>query len=225
MLACKLCARLRAHLWEKSDAWERAHSSESAPWSDEPVQNLELVEQAYAVQKTDPAAAFRLYLEAADAGSAWAMNSVAWHYETGTVVAADFDWAQEYYRRAMCAGSWMATIHYARLLADHAYHDDCESVLEDGVSKDFVPAYFWLAWFRYQRCKSRKVCREIRPMLEHAAEAGHPAAQVMLGQWMVRGKFGLRDIPAGFWWISRWVSRSAANAEEAVGDRGAAVIR
>lgn len=222
-MACKLCARWRARLWEKSDAWERAYSNESASWSDEPVQNRELVEQAYAVQKTDPAAAFRLYLEAAEAGSAWAMDAIAWHYEMGTVVTADFDWALEYYRRAISAGSWMATIHYARLLADHGYHDECESVLEDGVSSDFVPACFWLAWFRYQRCKSRKVCLEIKPMLEHAARAGHPGALVMLGQLMIRGKFGLREIPAGFMWGLRWVSRSAADAEEDVGDRSAAV--
>lgn len=222
-MACKLCARWRARLWEKSDAWERARSNESELWSEEPVRNRELIEQAYDTHKTDPAAAFRLYLEAAEAGSAWAMDVVAWHYETGIVVAADLDKAQEYYCRAVCAGSWMATIYYARLLAEHGDHDDCERVLEDGVSSDFVPAYFWLAWFRYQRCKSRKVCREIRPMLERAAGTGHPAAQVMLGQLMIRGKFGLREIPAGFKLGLRWVFRSAADAEEDVGDQGAAV--
>lgn len=220
-MACKLCARLRAHLWEKTDAWERAYASESAPWSDDPVETLERIEQAYAVQNTDRAAAFRLFLEAAEAGSAWALGVVAWRYWTGTDVAADFDKAQEYYRRAMGAGSWMAAIHYARLLAELGQYEDCESVLEDGVSKDFVPAYFWLAWSRHQRCKSRKVCREIKSMLEHAAEAGHPAAQVVLGQWMARGRFGLRAIPTGLKWISRWASRPEAEVD-IFGDRRAA---
>lgn len=220
-MACKLCARWRARLWEKSDAWERARSNESELWSEEPARNRELIEQAGDTRKTDPAAAFRLYRAAAEAGSAWAMDAVAWHYEMGIVVAADLDKAQEYYRRAICAGSWMATIYYARLLADLGDLDDCESVLEDGVSSDFVPAYFWLAWFRYKRCKNRKERRDIRPMLEHAAKAGHPAAQVMLVQLMIFGKFGLREIPAGFKLARRWAFRSAADAEEDVGDRGA----
>lgn len=213
-MACKLCARWRARLWEKSDAWERARSNENALWWEEPVENRELISRAYYCEKTDPAAAFRLYLEAAEAGSAWALNVVASHYETGARVAADLDKAQEYYRRALCAGSWMASIYYARLLAEAGRHDDCESVLEDGVSAGFVPACFWLAWFRYQRSKNGKACRDIRPMLERAASEGHPAAQIMLGQLMIRGKFGLLEIPAAFKWYLRW-TRSSAESEDA----------
>lgn len=212
-MACKLCARWRAHLWAQTDDWERALASENAPWSDDPVRSLELVEQAYAVQESDPVAAFQLFVEAAEAGSAWAMNVVAWHYETGTVVAVDLYWAQEYYLRAISAGSWMATIYYARALADDGYPDDCERVLEDGISRDFIPAYFGLAWYRYRRCKSRKERLEIKPMLEHAAEAGHPAAQAFLGSWMIVGRFGLRHILAGFKWMSRWASRPEAQVD------------
>jgi hypothetical protein len=61
----------------------------------------------------------------------------------------------------------------------------------------FVPAFFWLAWIRYQRCKSREVCREIRPLLEYAAKRGHPEAEITLARLMVHGKFGLRAIATG----------------------------
>ena len=210
-MACKLCARVRAHLWEKTDAWERAHTSETGPWSDDPALSLELVERAYAVQETDPLDAHELMLDAAEAGSAWAMNVVALRYWTGTVVEADLGWAEEYYRRAMETGSWMAAIHLARLLAEQGRHDDCETMLRDCVSRDFVPAYFWLAFLRYQRQKSRKVRREIKPLLVRAAEAWHPAAHAHLGIWMVIGRFGLLDIPAGFMWMSRWVARPEAD--------------
>jgi TPR repeat protein len=220
-LACKLCARWWARLWAKSEAWERARSNDSDLWAEEPARNRELIEQAYETHKTDPAAAFRLYLEAAEAGSAWAMEAVAWHYETGSAVPADFDKAQDYYRRAIGAGSWMATIHYARLLADHGHHDICESVLKDGVSSDFVPACFWLARLRYERCRRRKPNPEIRPMLEHAAKAGHPAAQVMLARLMILGKFGLRAIPAGFKLGLRGAFRSATEAADNAGGQGA----
>ena len=46
-MRCKLCDRWRARQWEKSDAWERAHSNESELWSEEPLRNRELIQQAY----------------------------------------------------------------------------------------------------------------------------------------------------------------------------------
>lgn len=222
-MPCKLCDRWHARLWEKSDAWERAHSNESELWSEEPVRNRELIDRAYSAWTTDPAAAFRLYLEAAEAGSAWAMEAVALHYQTGIAVAADLDKAREYYDRAIGAGSWMATIHYARFLAEHGRHDDCRRVLEDGVASDFVPACFWLAWFRYEQGKSRKVCREIRPMLEYAAGKGHPGAQVTLARWMTWGRFGLSEIPAGIRSTLRMAIQATRNAEEETDDQDAAV--
>lgn len=91
----------------------------------------------------------------------------------------------------------MATIHYARLLTELGHHDACERTLENGVASDFVPAYYWLAWYRYQRSKTRKVRREVRPLLEYAAEKGHPEAKLLLARWMALGKLGLRNIPRG----------------------------
>lgn len=222
-MPCKLCARWRARLWKKCDAWERAHSNESELWWEQPARNRELMQQAEAREKTDPAAAFRLYLEAAEAGTAWAMDVVAWHYQTGTLVAADLDKALEYYHCAICAGSWMATLYYARLLAEQGHHDECESVLEDGVASDFVPACFWLAWFRYERCKTRTLCREIRPMLEYAAGKGHPGARIFLARLMTWGKFGLGEIPAGIGSTLRMALRAARNGDEDADDQDAAV--
>lgn len=205
ILTCKLCD----WLWKKSDAWEVEHSNDIELWWEESDQSRELTEQAYAILKTDPAAACRLFLEAAESGSTLSMKMIGWHYHTGTYVEADFAKAQEYYYRAICAGSWMATLNYAKLLADHGYHDHCEKVLEDGVASDFVPAYFWLAWFRYKRSKSREVCQEIRPMLEYAARKGHPGAKLILGRLMLFGKFGIRGIPEGFKFALRSALESA----------------
>jgi TPR repeat protein len=174
-----------------------AHSNESELWSQESEPNLELIDRASAVESSDPAAAFLLYRDAAEGGSAWAMLHVGWHYHLGVAVAADFDWAQEYYRRAIEAGSWMATIYYARLLADHGHHQHAENLLQDGVVADFVPACYWLASSRYRRDSSRQTAREIRPLLQHAADQGHPMAQILLAGLMTVGKFGLRYIPGG----------------------------
>ncbi len=204
-MTCTPCAWLRARfgsqcdalyesLWKEANSWERVHSNEYELWLEQSDRNRELIEQANAIQDADPEAAFRIRLEAAEAGSAWAMELIAWHYH----VVADFGQAQDFYDRAIRAGSWMATIGYARLLAKHGYPDHCRQVLEDGVQNDFIPACFWLAWFRYKQSPTRTTCREIRPLLERAAENGHPAAKLILARWMARGRFGLREIPKGF---------------------------
>lgn len=212
MPACKFCARLRRWLgvetefscdalwqshWDRCDAWEWANSNRDELWWSDSDRNRMLTEEAYVLRESDPEAAFGMLLEAAEAGSAWAMESLARHYHTGTVVAADYDQAADYYHRAICAGSWMATIAYARLLAEHGDIDESEAVLEDGVRQDFVPAYFWLARLRYDRSPTRATCREIRPLLDYAAKRGHPDAQETLGRLMMKGKYGILAIPRG----------------------------
>ena len=216
-MTCRLCRRFWALFWERCDAWERARSNDSELWFQDTDRNRERMEEASALRKADPAAALRLYLEAADAGSAWASEAVAWHYDSGSGVEADFEKAQEYYRRAIDGGSWMATIGYARLLAEHGHHDLCERLLEDGVSSQFEPAYFWLAWLRYERSESREACWEVRPMMELAASHGHPGANFYLAQWMTTGRFGLREIWRGFRLhlksASRWGREQAEEAD------------
>lgn len=221
ILRCRFCEEWDAVQWERSDAWERAHSNESELWSQESERNLELIDRATVVHNTDPAAAFLLYLDAAEGGSVWAMIQVGWHYHTGTAVEADFDWAQEFYRRAIDAGSWMATIYYARLLDSHDHHEHAENLLQDGVAADFVPACYWLAFFRYRQGPSRHTAREIRPLLQHAADRGHPMAQSFLASLMIMGKLGLRYIPAGiraavrFAWRDDWHEEGDENEESA----------
>lgn len=206
-LICQLCDRFWNAFSAYSDSWERAASNEDQLISQERAQNLDVIERAAEIEETDPSSAFQLYVEAAEAGSVWSLGMVGWHYWTGTGVAADAHKALEYYRRAICGGSWMATIHYARLLAELGHYDSCERTLEQGVAADFVPAYFWLAWCRYEKSKTTKVRREVKPLLEYAAQKGHPQAKLLLSRWMALGKFGLREIPRG----CRLVAQEAAS--------------
>lgn len=185
-------------LWDKVEAWEKVESNDGDLWSQESDLSLELIDQASAIQDTDPQAAFQMYLQAADTGSAFALQMVGWHYHSGTCVAADFELAQDHYYRAICAGSWMATISYARLLDQHGYFDACDRVLEDGVRSGFVPAYFWLAKLRLNRSRSRSSCSAIRPLLNYAADKGHPGAVRLLAALQLLGKYGVREIATGF---------------------------
>ncbi|CAN5459478.1 hypothetical protein BH10PSE14_BH10PSE14_38940 [soil metagenome] len=181
----------------EADAWERAASNDDWLWSEESLENWELIQRAGQIDH-DEAAAFDLHLQGAKAGSVWCQKMVGWRYWTGTGVAADKNLALQYYHSAICGGSWMATLHYARLLYGVGRYDDCERFLNDGISCGFVPSYYWLAWFRHERHGTRAVREEVRPLVEHAAKEGHPAARDLLAHWMRSGKLRLRDIPRGW---------------------------
>lgn len=216
---CKFCERFWQKFWRHSDRWERSRSNDTEMWSKETDRNRETLDAAAGMSETDPAA-LQLYLEAAEAGSVVAMGRVGWQFWTGTGTAPDLAKAQEYYRRAIQGGSWTATIHYARLLDELGHHDACDHVLEDGVAAGYVPAYFWLAWLRYKRSPTRETCREVRPLLEYAANAGHPGAIRKLSQWMLLGKFGTHEIVHGAvlgFRLAREYAQAAGGEPEAAG--------
>lgn len=183
--------------WVETDAWESAAANESELWLKESDDNLELIKRAAQLEYGE-SAAFDLHLEGAKAGSVWCQQMVGWHYWTGIGVAADQNLALKYYHSAICGGAWIATLRYARALFEVGQYDDCERVLDDGVSCGFVPSYYWLAWFRHKRHGTRAVREEVRPLVEHAAKEGHPAAKDLLAHWMRSGKLRLRDIPRGW---------------------------
>ncbi len=84
------------------------------------------------------------------------------------------------------------------LLFQIGRHEECQMILQDGVRLDFAPAYFWLGWLRYLQTKTPEMRNEVKPLLEHAAQQGHPAAKFFLSRWMARGKLGLRNVPRGW---------------------------
>lgn len=197
--------------WAETDAWESAAANEDELWSKESDENLELIQRA-AQMEYGESAAFDLLLEGVKAGSVWCQQMVGWHYWTGIGVATDQNLALKYYHSAICGGSWIATLRYARALHEVGQYDDCERVLKDGISCGFVPSYYWLAWFRHKRLGTRAVREEVRPLLEHAAKEGHPAAKEVLAHWMRSGKLRLRDIPRG-WLMAAQIAIAYAHRE------------
>ena len=207
-MACKLCRWLAGHFskteeslcsstWRELDDWERSYLTETDGFGAEPEAGAHLMRSASELHEHDPEAAFKMYQDAAAAGSALAIEVIGWHHETGTVLPMDIQEAERTYHRAICAGSWSATLRYAKLLARRGDAAGCENVLRDGVELEFIPAFFWLAWYRYKSRPTRATAREIAPLLEHADARGHPMARKLLGALMVRGKFGIRQIPNG----------------------------
>lgn len=178
------------HRWEHDFAshWEPAEEGAAirGRWA-----------EAESLREEHPAVALAIHLELAEAGSAHSTIMAGWYHQTGRGAEQDNAAAEEFYRRALCMRSWRATILYAKLLFKRGAHDKWPSTLQNGVDNGFIPSFFWLAWFRYKQSPSRRTAREVRPLLETAAEAGHPGAKAILVRWTMSGKFGLREIPRG----------------------------
>jgi TPR repeat protein len=228
-MTCRLCAWIntrfsarsahaKAAVWDQSARWERGASTEWELWEADSEVNHERIDQALALEMTQPEASFRLLSEAADAGSAWAMEEVGRRLETGHGTVADAERALDYYNRAVGAGSWMATLELAHLLVRQKRFDEAEAMLKQGLAGDFVPSFFWLARYRYERSPCRRTRHEVRPMLEHAADQGHPGAKLILARWMARGSFGIREIAAGFRMLMR-LSRETPVSTQRVENR------
>jgi hypothetical protein len=198
---------------ELSTAWEYDNSNEWELWNKEP--DVDRLKSAELIQSTDPKAAFQIYLELAQIGSVRSMTLVAWHYAygLGKVVESDDALAHDWYCRAIEGGSWMATRYYAQYQQSRGNIAHCEQMLEMGVNSDWIPAYFWLAHYRIKHSKSRNIYKEIRPLLEYAADKGHPWAKAKYSSLMLYGRFGLREIRHGFKLRMAFCAELAKDAE------------
>jgi TPR repeat protein len=154
--------------------------------------------RANELSATDPSKAFEIHRQLADNGSVWAMRRTGSHYEYGMGVESDLAQAEHYYYQAQLGGSWMATLQLSDLLFKHRINERWMGILENGVASDFIPASFWLAWYRFKRSPRRQTAREVRPLMERAAEAGHPRARLILADWKGQGKYGLHEMRQGF---------------------------
>lgn len=207
-MKCRLCKWLcdwacgpqhnSVEFWRESKRWEQDASNEWDLWVVDSEGVRERNKHANEVFATDQSLAFEMYKELADNGSTWAMQQTGWQYEFGQGVKRDLAMAEHYYYQALLAGSWMATLRLAKMLFDHGINEKWVGILENGVESDFIPAKFWLAWYRYKKSPRSKTALEVRPLMEQAAKAGHPGARMILARWKTQGKFGLYEMRQGF---------------------------
>jgi TPR repeat protein len=198
--------------WERVDDWQHEEVNNWEPSVDEAEK--EKIDKAIALEDGDIKGAIEAYQALAEQGSAWAMRKIAWHYETGSRVSVDLTLAESWYRRAILAGSWLATLNFARLEALRGAFDDSEYWLEDGVEQGWVPASFWLAWYLKANSTRRRLDPRLRQLLEHAEAHGHPMAREILATWMGQGRFGFRLIPQGLRALVSEVFKTAEAWEE-----------
>lgn len=218
-MKCRLCAwlcnrccppetRVNTY-WTQVSRWEEVYASQWEPWDDDENRRIRASAAAKLIA-AEPEKALATLQELAEVGSAFAMRWVATLHKGAHGIARDDAAAEEHFRQALCAGSWMATIGYANMLFKRGAHDKWPSTLSDGMEKGFVPAHFWFGWNRHRLEPTLKAAREVRPLLDDAAKAGHPGAKLILARWTAVGKFGLRHIPRGF----RMIREVIADARE-----------
>lgn len=181
--------------WQSTRGWESWAAADVDYWWDTPeAGRLTTLANLW---EHDPAAAFSGYKDLADVGSVHAMIWLGHCYEQGHGTEASFDQAYDSYDRAIDAGSWKATLAMADLLFEHAHYEECEAQLQEGVDHDFIPAFYWLAWYRIKRPTAPATHKDVEPLLRRAADEGHPQARGFYAVAMAFGMFGWRQIPRG----------------------------
>ncbi len=181
--------------WAKLKAWEREHSNLAAIWDGEDYKDR--IQEAFSLWPDDRRAAFQIYFELAELGSVWSMRELGRCYARGLGVAEDHEQAEVWLRRAADGGYQLAILSLADLSASSGDIPTAESILAKSVADGWTPACFWLARYRLKYSPTRSTYAAVRPLLDAAAQEGHPVARALLARYSMTGKFGIREIPAG----------------------------
>jgi hypothetical protein len=192
---CKICEARAEILAKKHLAWLEAQSNSVAIMEGEsdPLQ----VRQAYDLLQTDPAESFKQFLALAESGSIWSMATVGYLSENGTGTSRDLARAEEWLVRAHKAGSDYGLIWLGLLYQESSQHEKAQDVFRTGVERGLVPAMYYLAWSYRNSADWPRRRDEVLTLLERGSAAGDLSAKRFLANAMMRGRFGLRHIPAG----------------------------
>jgi TPR repeat protein len=195
---CPECVATIKAYWDASRDWEYSETGYYDLFDADTEAQRERFRQADSALEISPADAFNDFRELAREGSIVSMHLVAWCYSSGTGVRANSSRARRWYYKAIVAGSWCATIDYARLLDKEGWYAECDEVLNDGIKAGLATSHYWLARLRFQRAPGRATAQAAKGLLEYAVDRGHLGAQVALSNLYVSGRLGLRNIPRGF---------------------------
>jgi TPR repeat protein len=209
---CKICEERLAIFNRKYFDWLEAQSNSVALMEREA--DPQLIYQAYALQESDPAACLKQYLALAEAGSVWSMGTAGHMLKNGTGIARDLVQAEEWYLRAYRAGSDYALIWLGQLYLESNRLEKATEVFRTGVDRGFAPAMFYLAWSYWKSGDWLQKRSEAMSLLQRGAAAGDLTAQRFLVSSMLRGRFGLQHVPAGFRLLSKVANDEAKIIED-----------
>ncbi|CAN5275337.1 hypothetical protein BH11PSE2_BH11PSE2_13170 [soil metagenome] len=195
--------------WEK--AWDYAQMNDDFVRAADPY--LDELAEAQALLKDAPDHAISLIVDLARRGSVWSMLNLAGYYLHGEGTPVSFPDAEYWYRLAHEAGSDRGLLGYAWILHHRGAFDQEAEVYAVGVARDWGPALYRAAKHSLENARTLEERLALKPMLQRAADLGHPSAQLMLSRYMMRGRFGLRCVPAGIIRGYFWVKSGLAGLE------------
>lgn len=199
---------LRAWLWAKLDmpayeaarvrrhrSWDHAQANDWATLETDPAKDE--VTEAAALLDRDPDRAFASLLAFAQQGSVWSMVNIGWCFEVGRGAAVSSADAEYWYRRAYEAGCDRALIEYGRMLGARGAVDLQQQVYAAGAARNWPPAMQRSAQLELRYARTLEEHLKLKPVLERAVELGSPGARRVLAWYLVHGRFGVRNVPAG----------------------------
>jgi TPR repeat protein len=166
--------------------------SDDEIWATEPDQAK--VHEAHSFIKTDPARARSEFRALAERGSVASMIYLGWMFHTGAGMPSDLREAENWYRRAFDCGSDKVIVYLGRVYRRQREYTKAKQVFRVGVERGIRGAMYGLA-ITYLNDGEPHDATEVRALLERAAALGHPYAMGSLPRLLLRGKFGLLNIP------------------------------
>ena len=164
-------------------------------WDGEP--NLDELRRLMDKQAADPAQTLIGLAELAGRGSTMSMVYLAHAYRKG--IGADVDPARsrEWFERAAAAGSLLASYELGWLYWNDKDFEKALRAASAGVDRGYPPSMYLLATM-YEHGRGVPVdVRRARELLEVAVAHGHVFAKRSLGRLLIKGHFGIWQIPRG----------------------------
>jgi hypothetical protein len=141
--------------------------------------------------------AFGQFLTLAEGGSVFSMIKIGYAYETGRGAPRDLNRAEQWYMKAHGRGSDYGLVRASGLLLKRGDVSGARSLLTVGVARGLPQAMTYLAWLELKLSRGKDAQNRARALYEQAIALGDPPAKMYFARARVRGRFGLRAIPAG----------------------------
>jgi hypothetical protein len=135
--------------------------------------------------------------ELANRGSVMSMLYLADAYQRGQ--GSDPIRAEKWYKSAYEAGSSTALFGLGAFYYRLRNYDAAEKIFADGVSKDDGVSMYWLASIYTVDSRHHGKSAQIKDLLERSIALGQIHAKHGLGLLFMKGRYGLRNVPRGFY--------------------------
>src|SRR6266567_5105522 len=160
----------------------------------------ERASKAYQLLSIDASQGLAELKALANRGSAMGMLYLGYAY--GEKLGANIDYAEavRWYKSAYDKGSFTALISLGMIYFDKIIdHRESERLFFEGASNGDGQSMYWLGRIYLLDASNKTKLDRVRTLWEDAAARGQVLAKYGLGLLFVKGRYGLKNIPKGFW--------------------------